>query len=130
MLKFLEFPSQQGLELVQPRYKKPEGAFNRSRGRHIHSGRSQSLERKFRSARTQETKVGLRSGRAGKNAFRESDCGRNPSRIFINIEGAIKVGDAQTFESQLGIDDEVRAEVYFEKLAVFFFENIERESLA
>src|SRR5207244_11470237 len=90
---------QKHVQVVEASLKQSKCAFNGSRGRHVNACGSKSFERKFRATRTQEIKIGFHGSRfTGKHALRKRNGGRNPSRIFIDIERVIDIRYAQALQ--------------------------------
>ena len=95
---------------------------DRLRLRHVDAGVFQEIERPLRAAAFEEREVVVQLLlAAADDALAEGDRGRQAGGVFVDVERVVEVRDAQAFELELFVDDEIGAEVVGQQLAVFGF---------
>ncbi len=110
---------------------------------HVDAGGAEEVEGPLGAAAFEEGEVVVEfCGAAFEDALGEGDGGGEAGGVFVDVEGAVEVGDAEAFEFEVGVDDEGAffaglvaaaggdAEVEFEEFTVFGAEEIDGEGFA
>src|SRR5207249_4346878 len=64
---------------------------------------------------------------AGGDALAEGDRGAEARRVFVDVEGAIKMRDAQTLQLQVLVELKIRPEVEVEELSILAADGVDRQ---
>ena len=113
--------SEQPGEFLDTSLEQLERRLDRRRRRHVDPSLSERLNGELPAAASQEVQI-PRGVTGFEHLPGKRYCRGNSGRILVNIKGAIKVRNPESFELQFGIDGKVGSKIGIQQFAVDFLE--------